>query len=435
MAAELADPRRGWAIAALGFLLAFSPSGPALAQRPGSGISQPDSAAAHAYLDLALDLIQRRSINGDSVDWQSIRPAAHARVGADGSTAAAYPAIRWVLAQLRDHHSVLLEPEEAVALSRGLSRGFGFRAIYPEGTVVQVYAGGPADAAGVRVGDVMTAVDGARPSADARGALVELPSADTVRITLRRIGSSVRDLVLAAEPVDLNGLPTSRRIRGEIGYLELPQHLGEGAVGDSASYIDAGQSAIRAADSPPACGWIVDLRRNGGGNVWPMLAVIGPVLGDGVAGAFVSPGATRTWSYDRGRAMLDGVPRATASDLYATQRQAAPVAVLTSRVTASSGEAIAISFRGRPNTRSFGEATQGVPTANANFPLSDGAVLVLATAVDADRTGRRYRGRIEPDVQVRLDWPSFGRQDDPVIAAAAAWLRAQPECGGRDRPR
>jgi hypothetical protein len=58
---------------------------------------------------------------------------------------------------------------------------------------------------------------------------------------------------------------------------------------------------------------------------------------------------------------------------------------LTGPVTASSGEAIVVAFRGRPQTRSFGEPTDGVPTANDTFPLSDGALLVLTVAVDSEK--------------------------------------------------
>lgn len=67
-----------------------------------------------------------------------------------------------------------------------------------------------------------------------------------------------------------------------------------------------------------------------------------------------------------------------------------PVAVLTDSQTASSGQAIVAAFKGRPHTCSFGPPTYGVPTANQEEQLSDGALMVLTLAVDADRTGHRY---------------------------------------------
>ena len=49
------------------------------------------------------------------------------------------------------------------------------------------------------------------------------------------------------------------------------------------------QAAVQAQDRAGLVGWIVDLRQNGGGDMWPMLAGVGPVLGDGPAGSFVFP--------------------------------------------------------------------------------------------------------------------------------------------------
>ena len=55
------------------------------------------------------------------------------------------------------------------------------------------------------------------------------------------------------------------------------------------------------ADRVSLVGWIVDLRGNTGGNMWPMVAGVGPVLGNGVAGFFVPPvGASTPWSFPEG---------------------------------------------------------------------------------------------------------------------------------------
>ena len=57
----------------------------------------------------------------------------------------------------------------------------------------------------------------------------------------------------------------------------------------AAAFADAIQAAIRQADRAELAGWIVDLRGNTGGNMWPMLAGFGPVLGEGTAGFFIDP--------------------------------------------------------------------------------------------------------------------------------------------------
>jgi len=90
------------------------------------------------------------------------------------------------------------------------------------------------------------------------------------------------------------------------------------------------------------------------------------------------------------------------------------VAVLTDGRAASSGEAVVISFRRRPNTRSFGGATCGLSTSNSTFRLTDGALLLLTTAVMADRTQSPYGDVVVPDETIG--------GDAPVVERAVAWL-------------
>jgi C-terminal processing protease CtpA/Prc len=94
--------------------------------------------------------------------------------------------------------------------------------------------------------------------------------------------------------------------------------------------------------------------------------------------------------------------------------------VLTSRATASSGEAVAISFKGRPRTRSFGIPTRGLSTSNAVFRLRDGATMFLTVATMADRTGRLYGSAVDVDEEtedVQLA-PTAGAPVD----ASISWL-------------
>ena len=151
------------------------------------------------------------------------------------------------------------------------------------------------------------------------------------------------------------------------------------------TFADAIQRRIAALDHDDLAGWIVDLRGNGGGNMWPMIAGVGPIVGEGILGYFVDPvGVESVWEYPTGASFLDGAQYARVTTPYILRRQNPRVAVLTNNGVASSGEAVAIAFRQRPNTRSFGTATCGLSTSNRGYPLSDGAVLYLTTSVMAD---------------------------------------------------
>ena len=93
------------------------------------------------------------------------------------------------------------------------------------------------------------------------------------------------------------------------------------------------------------------------------------------------------------------------------------MAVLTDNSVASSGEATVLAFRRRPDTRSFGDATCGLSTANQGFVMSDGAILALTVSVMADRTRTTYGDAIPPDEIVT----GPGSQ---VVQRALAWLQS-----------
>ncbi|WP_158500561.1 S41 family peptidase [Spirosoma radiotolerans] len=181
-----------------------------------------------------------------------------------------------------------------------------------------------------------------------------------------------------------------------IGYIKITNFVGTGSA--ATNFAQALQDAIKKADSDSIRGWIVDLRGNYGGNMWAMLAGVGPILGEGLAGYFLDPdGNYSTWSYRLGVAQLNQTPEVKVNSPYQLYKPNPKVALLTNRSTASAGEAIAIAFKTRDQTRSFGTPTCGVSTGNIDIPLSDGGRLTLTTVTMVDRTKRIYGQSIEPD--------------------------------------
>ncbi len=387
------------------------------------------SPTARAYLTAALDFMQQHSVRRAMVDWPTVRRQAFALAGAARTTADTYPAIRYAVAQLGDHHSGFYTPAQIKAAGTG--RGVGLLAVPDAHVVVEVFQGGSAAAAGVRVGDRITAIDGVSTepmTLTTFFAALELsipPSAPArpVRLTLQRLGQA-QPLAVTLTPgvFNPNRTPQGRRLVGGIGYLDLPALQAANAL--AAQYATIAQQAIRAADQPAACGWVVDLRRNTGGDTLPMLLGVGPILGEGV---FARQGSV-TLSYRHGALLQGSQIIVQLPGAYHLQETAPPVAVLTSGLTASAGEGIVVAFRGRPRTRSFGDPTAGVPTINTAHALSDGAVLLLTTADDVDRAGRSYDAAIAPDQPVAPDWTLLGADRDPVLQAALGWLHRQAGC-------
>jgi C-terminal processing protease CtpA/Prc len=257
-------------------------------------------------------------------------------------------------------------------------------------------------------------------------------------VTANRIGDVPRiPGVASAITAHLTDSLDGEIVGGRYGYLHVPTFVLPLGTSDAAArstgMADTLQALVRAVDAQNPCGWVVDLRRNLGGNMWPMLVGVGPILGDGPYGSFVDANDNVTqWFYTNGTAGTmsasgaKSIAASTSRQAYVLKRANAPVAVLTDSLTASSGEAITVAFRGRPATRSFGGATTGVPTANAGYALSDGAFLLIMVAVDADRTGQQYDTRIPPDVSI----PQTTRPatDDATVSAALSWLATQSAC-------
>jgi carboxyl-terminal processing protease len=339
------------------------------------------SSEAAAYLNAAIDVMQQNFLHRDRVDWPELRRKTLAQAAGAQVPVDTYPAIRFALAKLSDHHSYLqLTPE--------LTR---------EETARQPKLADPA----------------AMPHPLARKASFPYPSP----FRTRRVPEGA--LVAGATP--------------PVAQIVVPQFSSDDH-NEIDGYASAVQRILRDLAAQQPCGWIVDLRGNGGGNVWPMRAGIGPLLGNGDQGATVQSDGTRQVAfYENGRS---GVRGDATDPFYARTTEAPvkleglpPVAVLIDRDTGSSGEAIAIAFRERPDTRFFGELTYGAATSTFPFTLSDGAKLYLVTGVMVDRKGHEYPDGVPPDQEILSE--ATISTIDPVLRAASTWLDGLPACAGR----
>jgi hypothetical protein len=202
-------------------------------------------------------------------------------------------------------------------------------------------------------------------------------------------------------------------LEGNIGYLSIPGFLStdNNVINDFANQI---HNAIRKLDSIVNInGWIVDLRNNEGGNMWPMVLGLNPLIGNEVPGYFKNTGQKNAAEW-KTSSPFNGV---TIKEPYQLKNPKSKIAVLYSKRTASSGETTAICFIGKPNTKSFGEVTAGLTTGNHIFNLSDDNIFILATSYIMDRNKKMYSGSITPDVLIEKP------DNDNVIEEAKVWLK------------
>ena len=205
-------------------------------------------------------------------------------------------------------------------------------------------------------------------------------------------------------------------IPNDIGYVKVMGNQDLTTEGDRAIYVNQLRDQIMSQDHLDLKGWIVDLRNNTGGNCYPMLAGIGPILGEGIAGYRIYPdGHEDSWSFQNGYAMWNVYIQESTSNSYELFVPNPKVAVLLNAATVSAGEVIAVSFIGRENTKSFGSATFGSSTGTTHFLLRDKAKLVLGVSCYADRNKNNYGGApINPDVI---------SSKESIIKDAISWIR------------
>ena len=229
----------------------------------------------------------------------------------------------------------------------------------------------------------------------------------------------------------LKRMPALQELVGSIGYEMADQGIGYIVVpwistSDPAIctlIADSLQALIGRLAVQGATRWIIDLRKNSGGNCWPMLAGMGPLLGNGVCGYFVRKARVTSIRYQDGAAFHGStVMCKTSRTVTLADAQRQQIVVLTGPKTSSSGEILALAFKGMSRTRLMGEPTAGFTTANTTYDLFDGSTLVLTICQEADRNGNICEGKIVPDDLIKPN--PLRKQEDAVKDNALMWLQS-----------
>lgn len=318
--------------------------------------------AGRALLSEALEILRSRALAADTVDWSTFE--AELALPEPATTADAHAAIERAIARLGDPHTRLIR------------------------------AAPPASAAAT-----------APAPSEATGATEPVQPAPQRRVV----------------PTE----PAGRMLDGGIAYLVVPM-CPSIARPELEAYARALRTVVCELQAQAPAGWIAELRFDGGGNMWPMLVGLRPLIGEGeLGGAMGRAGIDWTFGctgneawieYPSGRAPQVSIDAPDCAPVAA----ATPIALLVGPWTMSSGEIVVTSFAGLPNVRSFGEATAGLTTTTDMEALSDGSTLIVATARVIDRTGRVVAGALAPDVAVAFgDWPE---EQDAASRAAQRWV-------------
>lgn len=215
-------------------------------------------------------------------------------------------------------------------------------------------------------------------------------------------------------------------IQQQYAYISIPFFGGQ-AVADVKKFAQRLQDSLCRHITAQTKGIILDLRLNAGGNIVPMIAGVANVLGDGLFSTGEDAvGHTTGESVLRNGALAwyDSIP--LRAERICGDLSKLPVAVIIGPVTGSSGEMMAIAFRGRPKTVLVGENTGGFVTANdGRYLPGKGNGIVLAMEYTRDRNGKAYYDHVEPDITVVGGDDFFNQEKDKKIRAALKWLKRQ----------
>lgn len=204
----------------------------------------------------------------------------------------------------------------------------------------------------------------------------------------------------------------------QIGYLRI---VGVGPSLDGQKEVERIRNSLIELHNNKVNKWIIDLRYNGGGNINVMLAGIAPLLDTKTVIKIQDENKNTLFTGD-----------IVKNDFWYAGNNVFPIgknpkirnpkiAVLTSRWTTSSGEFVAVAFKGQKNTRFFGEPTEGKTTNNSWEIINNEIVLIISTGVYCDRNGNAYAENVKPDQETLFEVEE-NRDKDKGVIEAMNWL-------------
>jgi carboxyl-terminal processing protease len=345
--------------------------------------------------------------------------------------ATAINVIQKLLKDLGDPHSNYYTPAQLEA-SRAARSGQGSSALriglvtrQGDGTnerlVLDVVEDSPAEAAGIKRGDRITAANGTTLPTDTteNGKIIAglAGTGETFKLSIKRAGT-VLEVEVQGKLLPVRA-PSLRIISGGTYLLRIPDFMGP-TVGARIHEL------VLEAQSKGATALVVDLRDNGGGLATECLSGVGAFIGE-VVRVRETKLDRITEGYRNGqlfRRDSKGRETVTAS-LKRIALWEGPVTAMVNAGTGSCGEYFAADLQISKRATIIGEATVGVGnTSTQILGLLDGSGLQITFAKSLQANGTPYPERVKPDVQIKDDLDllsSSGR--DQVLDAAIARLK------------
>jgi len=300
-------------------------------------------------------------------------------------------AIRGLLFDL-DPHSVYFEKTAAEDFeegARGNYEGIGVELLRQGDGTLRVVApidGTPAARAGLKPGDIITAIDGKPFKVDEgdNSAPLRGVAGSSVVLTIVRQGREKPfDVTVKRETIRIASV-RSRLLEPGYGYLRVSAFQA-----DTAADFETELAALEAKAGGTLRGLVIDLRSNPGGLLTSAVQIADDLLDSG--------GIVST----RGRlAISDAQFSATPGD----RLKCAPLVVLVDAGSASASEVLAGALRDNKRARIVGSRTFGKGSVQTVLPLDNGDSVKLTTARYFTPSGKSIQALgIVPDVEFHAD--------------------------------
>jgi carboxyl-terminal processing protease len=296
-------------------------------------------------------------------------------------------AIRGMMDSLGDPHSSYMDPvqySDATAVLEGYS-GIGAW-VNTEGeflTITEPMKGSPAEAAGLKAGDQIIAIDGV----DMKGTVAEAarqkvlgPAGTQVVLTIQRAGvEQPFDVTITREQISIPSTEY-KMLDNQIAYIRL------NAFSDTTS--DELHTALQDLMAQNPKGLILDLRYNGGGYLDTAIAVGSEFIPNGVVAYEEYGDGTRRTFTASGKGIATQIP----------------MVVLVNEWTASSSEIVAGALQDYERAKLVGVTTFGKGTAQNWIPLTnnEGAIRVTIARWLTPKERNVTGTGLNPDVEVKI---------------------------------
>lgn len=284
-----------------------------------------------------------------------------------------------------DPYSSYLDAEEYADLrvsTAGTYAGIGIEVSTADRAlrVVRPFRDSPAATAGIRSGDVISAIDGDAVGADLDGAMARMrgPRGSQVKLSIMRAGSALPlEFTVERAQVDVHSV-SMIALTGGFVYARITTFSDT-----TAEDFATGIARLRRDLGAKPRGVLIDLRNNPGGVLEAAVEVADQLLESGVIVS--ADGRTPAARFSM---------TATAGDIL----PGVPVVLLVNGGTASAAEILAGALQDHHRATLLGRRTFGKGSVQTVMPLTQGRAIKLTTSRYFTPSGRSIQGKgIEPD--------------------------------------